>query len=62
MQALKELPLWKRLVVIGCALLTLVGVGDAIYNLPVTTGCAFYGDCRNEEFRNPPGSMGRDVP
>jgi TRAP-type mannitol/chloroaromatic compound transport system permease small subunit len=59
---LAQLPLWKRLVVIGCGLLALVGVADAIYNLPVVTGCAFYGNCRNEEFRDPPGELGRDVP
>ncbi|MEO0061577.1 MAG: hypothetical protein RLZZ08_137 [Pseudomonadota bacterium] len=62
MNALDQLPVWKRIIVIGCAVLTVVGVFDAIENLPVVTGCAFYSQCQNESFRDPPGEMGRDVP
>lgn len=57
-----SLPLWKRLVVIGSGVLTLVGIYTALYNLPVVSGCAFYAECENESFRRPPGAMGRDMP
>jgi hypothetical protein len=43
-------------------LLTLVGIFDALTNLPVVSGCAFYGECHRESFRDPPGEMGKDVP
>ncbi|WP_404477809.1 hypothetical protein [Novosphingobium sp. BL-52-GroH] len=57
-----RLPLAKRTVVFASAFLTIVGVFDALANVPVVSGCAFYADCRNEEFRQPPGKMGRDIP
>ncbi|MCJ2188381.1 hypothetical protein [Novosphingobium beihaiensis] len=58
----KTLPAWKTLVVLACAVLGLVGIFDAVTNLPVVSGCAFYSHCDEGAFRNPPGAMGRDVP
>ncbi|WP_157222315.1 hypothetical protein [Novosphingobium sp. AP12] len=52
----------KILVVASSGLLTLVGIFDALTNLPVVSGCAFYGECHRESFRDPPGEMGKDVP
>lgn len=35
----------KRLVFYGMACLWLLGVVDSLANLPVLTGCGFYGQC-----------------
>jgi hypothetical protein len=55
-----ELPLLKRLVVWATAILAIVGVFDALENIPVVSGCAFYSECVNEDYRSPPGAMGKD--
>lgn len=57
-----RLPPLKRAVVYASVVLTLVGIFDALYNIPVVSGCAFYGDCKKESFRDPPGKLGKDVP
>jgi len=57
-----SLPPLKRAVVYASIALTLVGIVDALHNIPVVSGCAFYGDCQKESFRDPPGEMGKDVP
>lgn len=59
---LEQLPPLKRMIVIGCGVLTVVGIYDALQNLPVVSGCAFYSNCEEAKFRSPPGAMGRDVP
>lgn len=35
----------RRLIVLCIAMLGLVGLYDAVRNLPVVSGCGFYGDC-----------------
>lgn len=36
---------WKRLVLAGVVVIALLGVIVAINNLPVRTGCGYYGIC-----------------
>jgi hypothetical protein len=55
-----NLPFPKQLVVLATAILTLVGVFDALENIPVVSGCAFYAECTNEDYRTPPGAMRPD--
>ena len=50
----RELPPWKLAVVIGMALLAIAGVYDALSNLPVVSGCAFYADCPADLPNDPP--------
>ena len=38
----------KNLIVAAMALVMLVGVVDAFSNLPVVTGCSYYGRCSSE--------------
>ncbi|MFC0198898.1 hypothetical protein [Paracoccus rhizosphaerae] len=45
-----------KAVLVGIVLLVFVGVIDAIANLPVITGCAFYGQC--EVPSSPPTELG----
>lgn len=52
----------KRAAVYASVILTLVGIVDALHNIPVVSGCAFYGDCERESFRDPPGKLGKDIP
>jgi hypothetical protein len=35
----------KRLIMLCIAILGVAGLYDAVRNLPVISGCAFYGDC-----------------
>ena len=35
----------KRMILAGVSLVAFVGVGIALSNLPVVTGCGFYGLC-----------------
>jgi hypothetical protein len=60
--ATPRLPFTKRLVVIASGILTIVGIFDAVENLPMVSGCAFYSECDEGRFRSPPSAMGRDVP
>jgi hypothetical protein len=48
-----RLPYAKRLVVIASAALTVVGVFDAMQNLPIVSGCAFYAQCHKQPSRAP---------
>ena len=58
----KALPAWKIAIVAACAILTLTGIFDAVKNIPVVSGCAFYSQCNEGAFRKPPGAMGHDIP
>lgn len=62
MQPIKDLSPLKRAILAATGLLVLAGTYDAIKNLPIVSGCAFYGECQKESFRTPPGKLGRDVP
>lgn len=62
MTPIKELSAVKQTILAATAALVIAGIYDAIYNLPIVSGCAFYGDCAAESFRDPPGAMGRDIP
>lgn len=42
---------WKDLVTGGMGLLALLGLATAINNLPVRTGCSFYGTCPSDADR-----------
>lgn len=62
MPPIKELSPLKQAILAATGLLVAAGIYDAIYNLPIVSGCAFYGECQKESFRSPPGKLGRDVP
>lgn len=42
---ISQLPLWKKVIFYGIALLAGIGVFDAFHNLPIASNCAFYADC-----------------
>lgn len=50
----RELPRWKIAVLAGMTLLAVVGVYDALSNLPVVSGCAFYDNCPADLPAEPP--------
>ena len=51
---------WKQAVLAALVLLVIVGVYDAIRNLPVVSGCSFYANCP-ERPSEPPSALGRDA-
>lgn len=40
-----ELSLWRKAVVAAIGVLVIAGIYDALRNLPVVSGCAFYDNC-----------------
>jgi hypothetical protein len=50
----QSLPLWKKLILGGVALVAVIGLADAFSNLPVVSGCTFYGDCPADLPPEPP--------
>jgi hypothetical protein len=56
-----RLPYVKRLVVIASAALTVVGVFDAMQNLPIVSGCAFYAQCHEQHSRGLTAPVHRDA-
>lgn len=36
---------WKRFILGGVVLLAIVGLFDALQNLPIVSNCAFYAEC-----------------
>lgn len=42
------MPLWKRAVLGTVILLACAGVYTALVNLPVSSGCTFYGECPDD--------------
>jgi hypothetical protein len=53
---LDKLSLWKQVLLALVALLAVVGMYDALRNLPVVSGCAFYGDCPAKLPPEPPNA------
>ncbi len=41
----------------GIVLVVVVGIYDAIHNLPVVTGCSFYGRCPDIPMTDPPTDL-----
>ena len=58
----QDMPLYKKLVALGIVGLAFVGVFDALTNLPVVSGCTFYGECRLGDLVEPPTDLGVDAP
>ncbi|TCN20609.1 hypothetical protein [Sinorhizobium americanum] len=56
----QDMPLYKKLVALGIVALAFVGVFDALTNLPVVSGCTFYGECRLGDMAEPPTDLGVD--
>lgn len=48
----------RRIILAGVVFVVGVGIFDAIYNLPVITGCAFYGRCPGMSMTEPPTELG----
>ena len=42
---LRDLPAYKKMLMLGIIGLVLVAILDAFSNLPVVSGCAFYRNC-----------------
>ncbi|CAH2397634.1 conserved hypothetical protein [Mesorhizobium escarrei] len=42
---LRDLSAYKKMLMLGIVGLVLVAILDAFSNLPVISGCAFYGNC-----------------
>ncbi|WP_287250235.1 hypothetical protein [Mesorhizobium sp.] len=42
---LRDLSAYKKMLMLGIVGLVLVAILDAFSNLPVVSGCAFYGNC-----------------
>jgi hypothetical protein len=57
---LQDMPLYKKLIALGIVGLAFVGVFDALANLPVISGCSFYGECALGDVSTPPTDLGRD--
>lgn len=55
---LQNMPVYKKLVAFGILGLAIVGVFDALANLPVVSGCSFYGECSLPEVADPPTDLG----
>lgn len=51
---LEALPLWKKIIVIGVSLVAIAGLFDGLSNMPVVSGCAFYGECPHDLPPDPP--------
>ena len=60
MELFRAMPRYKRLIMLAIISLVFVGVYDALKNLPVVTGCAFYGACPVGGMANPPSKLGLD--
>jgi hypothetical protein len=59
-QMFRDLSALKRMVMFGIVALVIVGVFDALSNLPVISGCAFYGNCAVDGPAEPPTELGLD--
>lgn len=57
---LQDMPVYKQLIVFGIAGLAVVGIFDALANLPVVSGCSFYGECALGDLSTPPTDLGHD--
>ncbi|MDK1387891.1 hypothetical protein QN224_20945 [Sinorhizobium sp. 8-89] len=57
---LQDMPVYKKLIVVGIVALAFVGVFDALANLPVVSGCTFYGECSLGDVAEPPTDLGSD--
>lgn len=57
---LQDMPVYKKLIALGIVGLVFVGVFDALANLPVVSGCSFYGECSMREVADPPTDLGMD--
>lgn len=58
-ETLGTMPLYKRLVMTLVGLLVIIGIFDAVHNLPVVSGCGFYGRCSQPAQADPPSELGR---
>ncbi len=55
-----DMPVYKKLIALGAVLLAFVGALDALANLPVVSGCSFYGNCALGDASTPPTDLGND--
>ncbi len=60
MRMLRDMPVYKKLIALGVVGLAAVGVFDALVNLPVVSGCTFYGECALGDASTPPTDPGID--
>ncbi|OHV72772.1 hypothetical protein [Ensifer sp. LCM 4579] len=56
----RDMPVYKKLIALGAVVVALVGVFDALANLPVVSGCSFYGNCDLADASTPPTDLGND--
>jgi hypothetical protein len=57
---LQDMSVYKKLIALGIVVLAFVGVFDALANLPVVSGCTFYGECALGDIATPPTDLGSD--
>ncbi|TIO08914.1 hypothetical protein [Mesorhizobium sp.] len=56
----RDMSVYKKFLMLGIVGLVFVGVFDAVSNLPVISGCAFYGNCAIDGPADPPTELGLD--
>lgn len=56
---ISKLAPWKRAILLAVGLLALAGLYDALSNLPVVSGCAFYQNCPRDLPPDPLEADGR---
>ncbi|AZN97347.1 hypothetical protein EJ066_08620 [Mesorhizobium sp. M9A.F.Ca.ET.002.03.1.2] len=56
----RDMSAYKKFLMLGIVGLVFVGVFDALSNLPVISGCAFYGNCAIDGPAEPPTELGLD--
>ncbi|MEY9102460.1 hypothetical protein [Sinorhizobium fredii] len=59
-QMLRNMAFYKKIIALGVVGLAFVGVFDALKNLPVVSGCTFYGSCSQGAMAEPPTDLGFD--
>ncbi|RWH88881.1 MAG: hypothetical protein EOR80_16415 [Mesorhizobium sp.] len=57
---LRDLSAYKKMLMLGIVGLVFVAAFDAISNLPVVSGCAFYGNCAIDRSAEAPIELGLD--
>ncbi|AFL50269.1 hypothetical protein ABIE78_003933 [Sinorhizobium fredii] len=59
-EMLRDMAFYKKIIAAGVVGLAFVGVFDALKNLPVVSGCTFYGRCSQGDIAEPPTDLGFD--
>ena len=56
----RDMSAHKKFLMLGIVGLVFVGIFDALGNLPVISGCGFYGNCAIDGPAEPPTDLGLD--